>query len=170
MAGNLQNTLHNNRGMVLIVVVLTLVVLTLIGIAALRTSDTEVQVAANQKLIAVQFYTAEAGLIDTVEKWASWMNDDFLTAPLEHALVKRDIDIDANATIDATVEIRCIQDVDATVAAANDLPAQTHSGPPPVASGYSAKYFEVRRYGITATSAAGNTRLQIGVYKAVSKY
>lgn len=170
MIGKLQSNLHDDRGMVLIVVVLTLAVLTLIGIAALRTSDTEVQVSANHKLIAVQFYVAEAGLIDTVEKWKAWMNDDFLTAPLESALVERDIDIDVDATIDSTVEIRCIQDVNATAAAAHDLPVQTHSGPPPVGSGYSNKYFEVRRYGITAISADGNTRLQIGVYKVVSKY
>jgi Tfp pilus assembly protein PilX len=170
VVNRLQNTLHDDRGTVLVVVVVTLVVLTLIGIAALRTSDTEMQVSANQKLIAAQFYAAEAGLVDTMEKWTAWMNNDFLTAPVEQAFVQRDIDIDGDDTIDSTVEIRCIQDVNAVVAAGNDLPVQTHTGPPPVGSGYSSKYFEVRRYGITATSTDGNTRLQIGVYKAVSKY
>jgi hypothetical protein len=50
------------------------------------------------------------------------------------------------------------------------LPDQPHVAAPPSGSGFSLKYFEVRRYGITATSAAGNTQVQIGAYKVFNKY
>ena len=42
VVNRLRIALHDDRGTVLVVVVLTLVVLSLVGIAALRTSDTEV--------------------------------------------------------------------------------------------------------------------------------
>ena len=60
----------------------------------------------------------------------------------------------------ATVEARCIEQTGATIPsisdAANRWPRLRHVGPPPPASGYSMKYFEVRRYGVTGTSSTGN--------------
>ena len=82
----------------------------------------------------------------------------------------------------ATVEVRCIHDESVSIPpglsgpvaglsdAANTVPYQPHIGPPPSGSGFSLKYFEVRRYGITATSATGNTQTQIGTYKVFNKY
>jgi hypothetical protein len=74
----------------------------------------------------------------------------------------------------ARVEVRCIENSGTPIvglsAAANNLPLQRHIAPPPEGSGYSLKYFEVRRYGITATSATGNTQVQVGAYKVFNKY
>ena len=55
------------------------------------------------------------------------------------------------------------------IAAANRLPLQRHIAPPPSGSGFSLKYFEVRRYGVTATSTTGNTRVQVGALQGVQQ-
>ncbi len=72
----------------------------------------------------------------------------------------------------AMVEVRCILPVETPTDcsdAGDNLPLQPHRGPPPTGSGYSLKYFEVRRYGITSTSTNGNTQVQVGVYKVFNK-
>ena len=75
----------------------------------------------------------------------------------------------------ATVEIRCIEETATPIPspfsdAANNIPRQPHIGPPPPGSGYSLKYFEVRRYGVTATSDDGNTRIQVGAWKVFNNF
>jgi Tfp pilus assembly protein PilX len=54
--------LSNNRGATLVIGLLTLVLLTLIGIAATSTSRMEVQIAGNDKMFKEAFYAAEFGL------------------------------------------------------------------------------------------------------------
>jgi type IV pilus assembly protein PilX len=54
--------LSNNRGATLIIGLLTLVLLTLIGIAATSTSRMEVQIAGNDKMFKEAFYASEFGL------------------------------------------------------------------------------------------------------------
>jgi len=83
---------------------------------------------------------------------------------------QNNVDIDSDGTDDVNIEIRCIQNTDSDIANANNLPAQQHISPPPVGSGYSLNDYEVRRYGITATSINGNARVQIGTYKVFNKY
>ena len=51
-----------------------------------------------------------------------------------------------------------------------DVPQQAHIGPPPTGSGYSLKYFEVRRYAVTGTSDNGNTQIQVGAWKVFNKF
>ena len=119
----------------------------------------------------------------------NWLTDQFLLdSPGGAAAYHRFFSVDANGQSVAEVRVRCITDPDpvtglpvtidfdtgvesiAEDAAANNLPQQKHIAPPPPGSGFSLKYFEVRRYGITATSATGNTRTQIGAYKVFNKY
>ena len=116
----------------------------------------------------------------------NWLTDQFLLdgPVLSH---HRFLSVDQNGQTVAEVRVRCITNdyttpidfdsgrgsVQANAAAdlpANTLPLQQHIAPPPPGSGFSLKYFEVRRYGITATSATGNTRTQIGAYKVFNKY
>jgi len=54
--------------------------------------------------------------------------------------------------------------------AANDLPAMEHITIPPMGSGYSLKYFEVRKYGITGTTSNGCSQVQLGTYKVFNKF
>ena len=170
MLKRLANTLENERGMVFVVAVLMLSVVGIIGIAALATSTTEIQISSNEKLVAVQFYNAEAGLIDTMEQRPTWMTTDFLTQPPAVASYATNVDADDDGDNDAAVDLKCVQDTDATAAANNKLPVQRHRANPPAGSGYSLKYFEIRRYGVTATSQDGNTQLQTGFYKVFNKF
>lgn len=194
MIKRILDPVKNEGGMVLVVAVLILTVVTIIGIAALTTSDTELQISSNEKQLTVQFYDAEAGQIEAMEWRSAWMTDEFLTAGETNAnfisdnatdvgncdpdplnsdtWIMGDFDNDCNP--DLKIEIRCVEDTGTAVsgltAAANDLPLQRHIGPPPVGSGYSLKHFEIRRYGVTTTSQDGNTRVQTGVYMVFNKF
>lgn len=170
MARNLSNIIKNERGMVLVVAVLILTVVTIIGIAALTTSDTELQIAANEKILTGQFYDAEAALIDTWMNRQTWLTTGFLNADVDAASYAGNVDTDNDGTDDATVNIYCIQDENSGAADANYAPEQPHQDEPPEGSGYSLKYFEIRRYGVTASSQAGNTRLQSGVFMVFNKF
>lgn len=215
MITRILDPVQNERGMVLVVAVLILTVVTIIGIAALTTSDTELKISSNEKQLTVQFYDAEASQIEAMEWRPAWMTDHFLTAGETAAYydsdelkdtfvagcdtadpstwtgqfdpVNTDVvlgflgDLDRDCNPDTRVQVRYIIDEIASVFDAGDpadeLPLQRHKGPPPVGSGYSLKHFEIRRYGITATSPYdpitdqyGNTRVQTGVYMVFNKF
>jgi type IV pilus assembly protein PilX len=59
---HIRATLRNSQGATLIIGLLTLVLLSLIGIAATTTSRTEVQITGNDKMYKEAFYAAEFGL------------------------------------------------------------------------------------------------------------
>jgi hypothetical protein len=185
--------LTNEKGFVLGASILISAILLLAGVLALWTSTTEMHVVRNENDLTREFYTSEGAVIDALENYAigsttkggvgatQWLTNEFLlTGP--SAAFHRYFSVDQNGQTVAEVRVRCIQDTPAVIdfnpgvpsvaadAAANNLPLQRHIAPPPVGSGYSLKYFEARRYGVTATSATGNTRIQVGAYKVFNKY
>lgn len=180
MKTTVKNTLNNENGMIMVVVLIILVIITLLGLSASRTAVTEIQIATNERQLVNELCDAEGGLINTMEAPATWLTDAFLTAETaangETTVSYTDpaADFNGDGNVDATVEIRCIEATGTAVAglsaAANDLPVSQHITPPPAGSGYSLKYFEVRRYGITATSSTGNTQVQAGVWKVFNKF
>lgn len=60
MARTLRDTINNENGSVIVIALLTLAIVTFIGIAANSTSETELQIAGNQKFHKFAFYAAEA--------------------------------------------------------------------------------------------------------------
>lgn len=54
--------LGNERGVVLVTALMVMALLTVIGMAALSTSDTELQISGNQRVASRAFYLAEAGI------------------------------------------------------------------------------------------------------------
>jgi len=54
--------LRNDRGSVLIIALLVLVLLTIIGISATNTTTTDIQIASNEKVHSMAFYAADAGI------------------------------------------------------------------------------------------------------------
>ena len=56
-----KDAIENENGAVLIVALLMLAIVTVIGIAATRTSETELQIVGNEVLHEIAFYAAEAG-------------------------------------------------------------------------------------------------------------
>ena len=167
----------NEEGFVLGGAILVSAILIMAGVLALWTSTTEVQVVRNEGQMTREFYNAEAGIIDALENYntgsTQWLTNDFLMAgPLSASSTV--VSNDASGNTIATIEARCIESTGTAISglsdAANTFPHQPHSGPPPVGSGYSLKYFEVRRYSITATSTEGNTHIQVGAWKIFNKY
>ena len=159
----------------MITCLLLLATLTAVAIASIRTANTEVQIVRNEGQLVKEFYHAEAGLIDALENSDTWITSAFLA---QNAT-------DANDTFDSTVnddggnpvasvETRCIESTGTTISglsdAANELPTLDHIDAPPEESGYSMRYFEIRRFGVTVTSANGNTRMQVGTWKVFNKY
>jgi hypothetical protein len=185
--------LANEHGFVLGASILISAILLLAGVLALWTSTTEMHVVRNENDLTREFYTSEGGVIDALENYdtgattkggvgaTNWLTDQFLLDG-PSAANHRFFSADAGGQAVAEVRVRCITDTavaldfDTTVesteadAAANDLPLQRHVSAPPEGSGFSLKYFEVRRYGVTATSTTGNTRIQVGAYKVFNKY
>jgi Tfp pilus assembly protein PilX len=186
MKGTARDTIGNEKGFVLVVALLMVAVITVIGIAATRTSETEIRISVNERDSIKDFYTAERALIDMLESSTNWLKGNMVTSPAAGAFTAcsvtedKDYNIDFNndgtddTPIDAMVEIRCIAATTAPVAGltegANDVPAQPHTGPPPAGSGYSMKHFEIHRYGVTATATdpitqAPTAQVQTGVWK-----
>lgn len=177
MGNSLKRTIDNENGFVLGASILVSAIVLLTGVLAIWTSNTEVKIVRNESQMIREFYNAEAGVIDALENYNSgsinWMTNDFLTAaPTDASSTVNSSDEAGNVV--ATVEVRCIESTATPVSglsnSANNIPQQAHIGPPPAGSGYSLKYFEVRRYGITATSTNGNTQIQVGAWKVFNKF
>ena len=175
MKTKVENTLNNENGMIMVVVLIILVIITLLGLTASQTAMTEIQIATNERRLVEDLCRGEGVLTDTLETSPAWMTDAFLTADptTAAASVTRVVDFNGGGN-DATVEVRCIEVTGTAVAglsaSANSLPVSPHITPPPAGSGYSLKYFEARRYGVTATSSTGNTQVQAGVFKVFNKF
>jgi hypothetical protein len=176
MASKIIRIINNEDGFALGAAILVSAILMLAGVLALWTSTTEVQVVRNEGLMTREFYNAEGGIIDALVNYNSgstqWLTDDFLLKIPENASNTSSSN-DALGQPVATIEARCItpefSDTDLSEQADN-LPKQPHIAPPPTGSHYSLKYFEIRRYGLTATSTDGSSRIQVGAWKVFNKY
>jgi hypothetical protein len=183
--------LTNENGSVIVLALIMLVLLTLLGMAVSRTTSIGVQSASNDSRAANNLYTAESADHVAIELTNTWMTDAFLLLADSAAYaVSPDLDGDGNPDVnyldidndgnnDFKIEIRCVELTGTAINllppltpfsnAANDLPLMRHISIPPVGSGYSLKYFEVRKYGITGTALDGGTVVQLGAYKVFNK-
>ena len=177
MITSLKNTIDNQNGFVLGTAILVSAILVLAGVLAIWTSNTELKTVRNETQMTVEFYNAEAGVIDALENYnsgsTSWLTDNFLTTDPTQASGTVNSS-DEQGEVVATVEVRCIESTATPVSglsnSANSIPRQAHISPPPPGSGYSLKYFEVRRYAVTATSTNGNSQVQVGAWKVFNKF
>ncbi len=179
--------LTNEKGSVVVLALIMLVLLTLLGMAVTRTSSIEVQIASNDQQAVDCLYTAESADHYAVELSNIWMTDTFLTTTANAAyqivppndidgdgVDDANLDIDGDNNDDFQIEVRCIEGSGTSIGAlsneANNLPTQQHITIPPVGSGYSLKFFEVRKYGITGTASNGCAIVQLGTYKVFNKF
>ena len=72
--------INNEGGFVLVLSLMVLVVLTLLGISASRTSVTEVQIAGNDNMLKMDFYKAEAAAHEMAQRLENEENGDKLKA------------------------------------------------------------------------------------------
>ena len=172
----LKKTIDNEKGFVLGTSILVSAVLILAGVFAIWMANTEMLLVRNESELIREFYNAEAGVVDAIENYKDsgvpthWLTNDFLLDGDGAFNIINYNDGSGNPV--ALVEVRCILPDETPTDcsdAGDNLPLQPHRGPPPPGSGYSLKYFEVRRYGITSTSINGNTQVQVGVYKVFNK-
>jgi hypothetical protein len=176
MIDSLKKPIGNENGFVMGTAILVSAILVLAGAFAIWTANTEMHMVRNESQLIREFYDAEAGVVDAIENYDTpptrWLTTQFLIDDNDANYSANYLDVDSGDPA-ALVEVRCIlnevKDTPLTVQADN-LPLQPHKGPPPVNSGFSLKHFEIRRYGITATSSDGNTQLQVGVYKVFNKF
>jgi hypothetical protein len=177
---SVRKTVDNQSGFVLGTSLLVSAILILAGVMAIWTSNTEVQVVRNESQMKREFYDAETGIVDAVEFYntgsTNWLTNDFLSQDPEDANNTAQVFNASNDQI-ADIEVRAVfddpsdfQPVAGFSDAGNTFPFQPHIGAPPVGSGYSLKYFEIRRYAVTATSINGNTQIQVGTWMAFNKY
>ena len=165
------NILDNEDGFAMGAAILVSAILLLAGVLSLWTSNTEVAVVRNEGLMTREFYHAEGGIIDALVNYnngtTNWLTNDFLVSTPEAAF-STVVSNDAGGQPVATIEARCITpsapDIGYT------LPEQAHIAPPPIGSGYSLKYFEIRRFAVTASSTDGNSRIQVGAWKVFNNY
>lgn len=168
----IDKTIGDESGIVTIVVLLVLVTLTIAGISAITISNNETSIVRNEQIWASDFYNAETGVNGARINYDDWLTDTFLTADETAASADFDILDDDDNTV-ANIQARCIEKTATPVFGGNvadDIPAISHTSPPPDGSGYSTKYFETRRYSITATCANGTSIVQTGVWKIFNKY
>lgn len=76
------SNLRNQRGSALVYALLMLVILTILGIAAVTTSTVEVQISGNDKVYKISFYGADGGtnmyselLEQNIEERGSWLDN-----------------------------------------------------------------------------------------------
>jgi hypothetical protein len=164
----------NEDGYVLLVTVLLLLILTIIGIAAIHTATVEIQLSGNNRRIVEKFYVSEGSLITVLENSHWWLGEDFIKSGEVYANWSRELDFDEDGTNDVLVEVRCVEPTQSNIAtltrAANNIPSGRHIAPPPINSGYSARYFKIRKYAVTATDLTSGTHLQSGVWKVFGEF
>jgi Tfp pilus assembly protein PilX len=165
----------NENGSVVVLALIMVVLLSLLGMAVSRTSSIDVQVASNEAQAVKDLYQAESADNYALEDTNAWMTNTFLTGTETTTYYKdTNFDSDGDGTPDTLLEIRCIVSPATTNGSVSDqanyLPVMQHIAPPPPNSGYSLKHFEIRRYGITATTNNTNNRIQIGAYKVFNKF
>jgi len=180
----IKKTLNNEEGMVMIVTLMVMMMLTISGVVAIDISNNETSIVRNEQFASSEFYNAETGINDARLNFNSWLDNNFLNSSVTTAnRTWQSISTDDSGNGLATLQIRCIEgtgssvfDADPTTPAidpgdvADEMPIMSHKASPPEGSGYSVKYFEVRRYSITSTSNTGNTVLQTGIWKVFNKY
>jgi hypothetical protein len=66
----LRSLLKSRKGAALIVAMLLLIILTVLGLAAIQTSTTDIEIAANERRAQCVFYASEAGVQAAMEQLA----------------------------------------------------------------------------------------------------
>jgi Tfp pilus assembly protein PilX len=151
-----------------------LLLLSVIAIAAMQTSNVEMKISGNNKKMVEDFYITEGALISALERTDWWLSDLFLNDDAATAFWVEKVDFNEDTIDDALVEIRCVEQSNTVISAlsdaANNFPSDRHSAPPPIDSGFSARHFKIRKYALTATSLRSNIKLQSGAWKVFNNF
>ena len=153
MGSVLNDTTNNERGFAIIVALIMLAIITVIGIAATRTSETETRIAVNERLYNIAFYTAEAGTAFVAES-PSFYGSDNITVGGSLSFPN-----DADPTESYALS---------TSQSFNGEVEYLGSSTPPRGSGYDAEKFKAHRYQMTCSGYGPSnsiSQIEIGFYR-----
>lgn len=153
MKTKFKDTINNENGFVIVIALIMLAIVTVIGIAATRTSETELQISGNEKLHKLSFYAAEAAR-GYVADDTSLYGGDNITAGVG-------IYFPNNADSSATYEL------DSTQSFKGDVQYIGFSAPPR-GSGYEAEKFKAHRYQMTCDGygpSNSQSQIEAGFYR-----
>ncbi len=148
-----------------------LAILMLLGVSAIKISNTQSIIVKNRQQAVQDLYDAEAGINYALANSDLWLPDLFGNTTSGDSYKSIDYLIESDKKV--AIEIREITEPKVVFGDlsswANDLPIQKHVSAPPPGAGFGMKNFEVRRYGITSGTYKGNTKIQVGVWKIFNK-
>lgn len=78
--------MRNERGVVLVIAILAMITVTILGIAAMMTSDIEVRMSGNQRSMDAALYAADGG----IDRGLSWLVGSGVTKPDDSRLPTMD--------------------------------------------------------------------------------
>jgi hypothetical protein len=156
--------LENEKGSVTVLAVVLLMLLTLLGMAALSTSSIETQIAGNGMRSKLAFYAAESATA-----YVAWSPD--LYGP--DNTTQNDAHYFPNSTTGASYEQYTTQQTPQNVDAAgtqsfNGEVEYSSSSSPPRGSGYSAGTFRAHQYKMTCNGYSSNNafkNIEVGFYR-----
>ena len=148
-----KDAIENENGAVLIVALLMLAIVTVIGIAATRTSETELQIVGNEVLHEIAFYAAEAGAAYVAE------NPQFYGVD--------------NITVGGYLDFPNVDDPSekqtlSSTQSFNGNVEYLGFSAPPRGSGYDAEKFKAHRYGMIISGygpSSTQSRIELGFYR-----
>lgn len=150
---HVKDTVNNEYGGVLIVALLMLVIITAIGVAATRTSQTELQIVTNGVLYETAFYAAEAGVTYVAE------NPDLYG--VDNITVGGYFDFPNDADPSEKYALSSTQSFNGDV-------EYRGSTAPPRGSGYDAEKFKAHRYQMTSSGSGplnAQSNIELGFYR-----
>ena len=145
--------LKSESGSALVYVLLFLSILSIAGVSAIRTGNTDVEISTNHHFHTIAFYTAETAISFVAGNPTLYHTDN---TTLNQGLTFPDV---ADAT--ARQQLNTNQFFNGNV-------VYLGSGAPPRGSGYAAGQFRSHRYRITATGFGprdSESNLEVGFYR-----
>ena len=156
--------LDNQQGAALLTTIIVLVLLTIIGVAGINTTSTDLEISSNYRDANQQFYQADGHLNLVFQDTSSWLNStsDLLNDPNATYSFDRDFDSDGHSETNTTV-------TGITLNSTDGLPEMQHQSAPPIGSGYGANKFEIRRYALVTNHTESATQLESGGFRVFPK-
>lgn len=148
-----KDTIGNESGFAIIVALIMLAIITVMGIAATRTSEIETRIASNERLYNIAFYAAEAGTTFVAESPSFYGSDNITVG----GALSFPNDTDPSETYALSVAQSFNGEVE-----------YLGSSAPPRGSGYDAEKFKAHRYQMTCSgygSLNSTSQIEIGFYR-----
>lgn len=162
---------NENKGSILVISVIILMLLSIIGVAAFNTTKIELYIARNDKIYKENFYLCESALHTCLADQSWLVSNSSLFNSTNMNPVSYPLDMNSDGINETLIEISRIST--SSTNGTFDIPSIPHIVSPPAGSGFGMKDFEVRRYALTvstnSTTGSGRNVIQGGCWKVFKK-